>query len=197
MADAGNGQQTFRLALPNMAGVNINVSGERTEIQEIQNVLGRFTNIVPQAVERRNVPSASQAGPANNGPAGADSNDPRSQAESFVVQFGNPASGEGHSHEGQGHSHEGQRSEGQTHGEQEDPGSNGNSNTSILQTILGMVDKYIPFILLVFLKLVYNHRLGLLVLIGLYGTFYHANATLKRQIAAKMNGVSMSVKMVS
>ncbi|XP_013387855.1 RING finger and transmembrane domain-containing protein 2-like [Lingula anatina] len=45
------------------------------------------------------------------------------------------------------------------------------------------LERSLIFILLMLLKVTYNHRLGLLVFVGLFGTYYHANTTVKKHIA--------------
>lgn len=51
-----------------------------------------------------------------------------------------------------------------------------------LRSIIKMFDGAFPFIFLVFAKVMYNHRLGILVFVALFGTFFHANTSLKRHI---------------
>lgn len=48
---------------------------------------------------------------------------------------------------------------------------------------LALLQKYIPFVLILLAKGIYDHRLGILIFIGLFITFSHANAVVKREIA--------------
>lgn len=48
-----------------------------------------------------------------------------------------------------------------------------------------LVERYSPFLFLLFAKLMYEHRLGLLCLLGFYGTFYCANITVKKSVLSR------------
>lgn len=48
---------------------------------------------------------------------------------------------------------------------------------------LALLQKYVPFLLILLAKGIYDHRLGILIFIGLFITFSHANAVVKREIA--------------
>lgn len=72
--------------------------------------------------------------------------------------------------------------------------ANGNSNeadqntTTIrnspeLQALLSFAEKYVPFLLILLLKLIFDHRIGILVNLGLFITFFHANTVVKREVA--------------
>lgn len=58
-------------------------------------------------------------------------------------------------------------------------------NMSNLRQIWRLVEGVLPFVLLLMAKVLFNHRLGILVFVGLFGTFWHANTTLTRQIAQR------------
>lgn len=51
-----------------------------------------------------------------------------------------------------------------------------------LRALLGFVDKYLTFVLILLLKLAFDHRVGLLVILGLFITFCHANSVIKREV---------------
>jgi len=71
----------------------------------------------------------------------------------------------------------------------EDGGSagdaNANSPRSLLRTILPLMSKGVPFLLLIFVKVLWEHSLGILVMLGLSLTFWHANKMLKNQVSLK------------
>ncbi|XP_077995839.1 RING finger and transmembrane domain-containing protein 2-like [Glandiceps talaboti] len=54
-----------------------------------------------------------------------------------------------------------------------------------LRVAASWAEKTIPFLIIFLLKVIFDHRLGLIVLIGLFGTFIHYNGSLKRQVALK------------
>lgn len=56
-------------------------------------------------------------------------------------------------------------------------------NSPELQAIFAFAEKYVPFLLILLLKLVFDHRIGILVNLGLFITFCHANAVIKREVA--------------
>ncbi|XP_035691473.1 RING finger and transmembrane domain-containing protein 2-like [Branchiostoma floridae] len=58
---------------------------------------------------------------------------------------------------------------------------------------LGWMEKSVPFVALLLVKILYAHRLGICILLGLFGTFIHTNATIKSQVALKER---RSVKML-
>lgn len=62
-------------------------------------------------------------------------------------------------------------------------GANAIRNSPELQAIIAFAEKYVPFILILLLKLVFDHRIGILVNLGLFITFCHANAVVKREVA--------------
>jgi len=47
------------------------------------------------------------------------------------------------------------------------------------------VEKAIPFVILLLSRIMWDHRLGILVFIGLFGTFFHVNSTIKKQVGLK------------
>ncbi|XP_078362785.1 E3 ubiquitin-protein ligase RNFT1-like [Oculina patagonica] len=82
----------------------------------------------------------------------------------------------------------------------------GNSNTSSngngraagdrveFQGTISWLEKSLPFVLLLLSRIMWDHRLGILVFIGLCGTFLHANSTVKRQVSLKdrrLNRISL------
>nr|XP_006811800.1 PREDICTED: RING finger and transmembrane domain-containing protein 2-like [Saccoglossus kowalevskii] len=66
-------------------------------------------------------------------------------------------------------------------------GGIGNATASLADLRIAgtWVEKIIPFVIVVLLKTLVDHRLGLIVLIGMFGTFLHFNGSLKRQVALK------------
>ncbi|KAG8185591.1 hypothetical protein JTE90_023290 [Oedothorax gibbosus] len=65
-------------------------------------------------------------------------------------------------------------------------GENGNPslrNQPELQAAIAFAEKYVPFVLILVLKLVFDHRIGILVNLGLFITFCHANTVIKREVA--------------
>jgi len=64
-------------------------------------------------------------------------------------------------------------------------GADANSPRSILRTLLPLMSKGIPFLLLVIVKVLWEHSLGILVMLGLSLTFWHANKMLKNQVSLK------------
>ncbi|ELT97954.1 hypothetical protein CAPTEDRAFT_184542 [Capitella teleta] len=54
-----------------------------------------------------------------------------------------------------------------------------------LRNLLKGLEGCPPFIFLLLAKVLFIHRLGFLILIGLFGTFYHANNSLKRLVAQR------------
>ncbi|XP_029191614.1 E3 ubiquitin-protein ligase RNFT1-like [Acropora muricata] len=53
------------------------------------------------------------------------------------------------------------------------------------QGTINWIEKSLPFVLLLMSRIMWDHRLGILVFIGLCGTFLHANNTVKRQVSLK------------
>jgi len=47
------------------------------------------------------------------------------------------------------------------------------------------VERALPFILLLLIRVLWDHRLGIIVFVGLFGTFFHVNSTIRKQIALK------------
>lgn len=64
-----------------------------------------------------------------------------------------------------------------------DPGVSAFRNSPELQALLAFAEKYVPFLLILFLKLMFDHRIGILVNIGLFITFFHANTVVKREVS--------------
>ncbi|XP_067144274.1 RING finger and transmembrane domain-containing protein 2 [Centruroides vittatus] len=56
-------------------------------------------------------------------------------------------------------------------------------NNPEMRALLLMAEKYVPFILILLLKLIFDHRIGILVVIGLFATFCHANSVIKREVS--------------
>merc|ERR1719322_1411215 len=57
-----------------------------------------------------------------------------------------------------------------------------NSNPE-LKAIVSACEKYIPFLLIIMVKSVFEHGTGIIVCCGLVLTFLHANSVLKQQVA--------------
>ncbi|XP_070573289.1 E3 ubiquitin-protein ligase RNFT2-like [Ptychodera flava] len=72
-------------------------------------------------------------------------------------------------------------------GQQNGAGAPGGPRSSLadLRIAASWAEKTIPFLIVLLLKVIVDHRLGLIVLIGLFGTFIHYNGSLKRQVALK------------
>ncbi|KAG0442895.1 hypothetical protein HPB47_015505, partial [Ixodes persulcatus] len=51
-----------------------------------------------------------------------------------------------------------------------------------VRALLDFVDKYLTFVLILLLKLSFDHRIGLLGILGLFITFCHANSVIKREV---------------
>lgn len=51
------------------------------------------------------------------------------------------------------------------------------------RAFLAVLYKYVPFLLILLAKGIYDHRAGILIFIGLFVTFSHANSVVKREIA--------------
>ncbi|XP_002159773.1 E3 ubiquitin-protein ligase RNFT2 isoform X1 [Hydra vulgaris] len=50
---------------------------------------------------------------------------------------------------------------------------------------ISWLEKALPFCLLVLSRIMWDHRLGILVLVGLFGTFLHVNNSIKNQVGLK------------
>ncbi|KAJ9600019.1 hypothetical protein L9F63_009683 [Diploptera punctata] len=61
---------------------------------------------------------------------------------------------------------------------------------------LALLQKYVPFLLILLAKGIYDHRLGILIFIGLFVTFSHANAVVKREIAKQSRRSLMSLFLI-
>ncbi|XP_068750112.1 E3 ubiquitin-protein ligase RNFT1-like [Montipora capricornis] len=73
---------------------------------------------------------------------------------------------------------------------------NGRSGTDRVefQGTINWIEKSLPFVLLLLSRIMWDHRLGILVFVGLCGTFLHANSTVKRQVSLKdrrLNRISL------
>ncbi|KFM79573.1 RING finger and transmembrane domain-containing protein 2, partial [Stegodyphus mimosarum] len=64
-----------------------------------------------------------------------------------------------------------------------DQGAAALRNTPELQALFAFAGKYVPFLLVLLFKLMYDHRIGILVNIGLFITFFHANTVVKREVS--------------
>ncbi|XP_065055546.1 E3 ubiquitin-protein ligase RNFT2-like [Rhopilema esculentum] len=65
---------------------------------------------------------------------------------------------------------------------------NGNRATGDRVEFYGAItwaENILPFILLLCSRIMWDHRLGILVFIGMFGAFFHANNTIRRQVALK------------
>ena len=74
-------------------------------------------------------------------------------------------------------------------------GGGGNSGMEFLSTITWM-EKALPFALLLLTKIMWDHRIGILVFVGLFGTFFHVNSTIRKQVALKerrVNHISLGI----
>ncbi|XP_065282172.1 E3 ubiquitin-protein ligase RNFT2 [Dermacentor albipictus] len=55
--------------------------------------------------------------------------------------------------------------------------------TPEVRAFLMLVDKYVTFVLILLLKLAFDHRVGMLAILGLFITFCHANSVIKREVS--------------
>lgn len=62
-----------------------------------------------------------------------------------------------------------------------------------LMSAVSVVEKYMPFFLILLAKLIFDHKIGILVMFGLIITFIHANSVIKREVGkqAKRNTSSL------
>lgn len=114
------------------------------------------------------------------------STDSRNPSASLVINLGgdNLSSQLGQE---QGHIHIPEPDENQnTAGSPGHTHNNGGAQPLPIRSLYRMVEGSVPFILLLFAKIMYNHRLGILVFAGLYGTFHYANKTLRKHIAQRV-----------
>lgn len=51
-----------------------------------------------------------------------------------------------------------------------------------LRALVSVAEKYVPFLLILLMKIVFDHRIGILIILGLFLTFCHANAVVKREV---------------
>ncbi|XP_072026631.1 E3 ubiquitin-protein ligase RNFT2-like [Amphiura filiformis] len=56
------------------------------------------------------------------------------------------------------------------------------NTASEIRAVRPLLERVLPFVLILLVKILYDHRLGVVVLIGLIGTFIHHNSSLKRQV---------------
>lgn len=56
-----------------------------------------------------------------------------------------------------------------------------------LRTVVQNLEGAVPFLLLLFAKVMYNHRFGLLVFVAMLGTFFYANSYFKKLITIRDN----------
>ncbi|XP_022095814.1 RING finger and transmembrane domain-containing protein 2-like [Acanthaster planci] len=54
-----------------------------------------------------------------------------------------------------------------------------------LRALRPLMERTLPFVLILLLKILYDHRLGVLVLIGMGAAFFHFNSKIKEQIAQR------------
>lgn len=55
--------------------------------------------------------------------------------------------------------------------------------TPEVRAFLTLMDKYVTFVLILLLKLAFDHRVGVLAIVGLFITFCHANSVIKREVS--------------
>jgi len=60
-----------------------------------------------------------------------------------------------------------------------------NSPRTFLRTLIPLLNKGVPFLILILVKVLWEHSLGILVMLGLSLTFWHANKMLKNQVSLK------------
>jgi len=63
-----------------------------------------------------------------------------------------------------------------------------------LRKVLSEAEKYLPFLLILLAKLIFDHKTGILVLAGLVITFMHANSVIRREVGkqSKRNLASLA-----
>lgn len=66
-----------------------------------------------------------------------------------------------------------------------DGAADANSPRTLFRTLLPLMSKGVPFLLLIVVKVLWEHSLGILVMLGLSLTFWHANKMLKNQVSLK------------
>lgn len=59
--------------------------------------------------------------------------------------------------------------------------------TPEVRAFLMLVDKYVTFVLILLLKLAFDHRVGMLAILGLFITFCHANSVIKREVSKQVS----------
>lgn len=69
-------------------------------------------------------------------------------------------------------------------------------STPEYQMLISFVEKYVPFLMILLMKLVFDHRIGILVVIGLFITFFHANSVVKREVSKQAKRQITSLLMV-
>jgi hypothetical protein len=66
----------------------------------------------------------------------------------------------------------------------------------LLKMVAKSLEGILPFLILIFSKVMYDHRLGILVFVGLCGTFHHVNAKLHK-LAAQRGGQNLLERLES
>lgn len=64
------------------------------------------------------------------------------------------------------------------------------------RALLEVLQKYVPFVMILLAKCIYDHRAGILNFMALLVTFIHANNVLKREIAKQQNRGRMSLLII-
>ncbi|CAH1800993.1 unnamed protein product [Owenia fusiformis] len=110
-----------------------------------------------------------------------------------IDMSGGQATGLGQTSNAQNHTHshshtpnEASHDHSHANNQGEDQGAMGGASelsSQQLKLLWVFLQKGLPFLLLLLAKVLYNHRLGILVCIGLFGTYWHANTAIKKQIA--------------
>lgn len=111
-----------------------------------------------------------------------------SDERSFAINVESSSGNDGRSTGGPGASFLGHA----TAGPNATPGGSNDEEPTVQQAaqfnvkdIIKSLEGTVPFIILAFAKIMYDHRLGILIFVAMYGTFFHANSSLRRLIAQR------------
>ncbi|XP_064619952.1 RING finger and transmembrane domain-containing protein 2-like [Lineus longissimus] len=120
------------------------------------------------------------------------------QSNTFVVNIDpnteEPANG---NRTGHGHAHSHSHGHGHSHDAQPPPQQTATIGRPDLMTLWKLTQGFAPFLLLIFAKLLYDHRLGVLILIGVCGTFYHSNTVLVKLVGNRDSYPYPTLKLLS
>ncbi|CAM1308603.1 RNFT2 (predicted) [Pycnogonum litorale] len=128
----------------------------------------------------------SSSGNANNNPQSTDDEVIINMMDS-IDHSSNSTVNDDIRYQAQPHGGDTQNTQSSTAGESQQQNIRGQAeslrNSPELRAILSVLEKYIGFAIIMLFKIVFDHKIGILVIIGLGITFFHANSSIKRQIA--------------